>query len=430
MAEYVYRPSRVKKGKKARAPFYRGRFKVFGKGELFDVALKTKDQQVAKQRLRQMVSEREREATGLLPARALRNASQKPVGQHLIDYIADLHTRGRSWDYVRHVESRVKELASACGWKRLADIKADTFEAWRTGKRASAKTLNEYLNAACAFMRWLADHERVEANPLERVVKVEARGRETYQRRALSVDECKRLLEAAGPRRLLYLVALTTGLRRGEIAALRWADVNIDEAHPWLKVRASTAKNHKEATIPLRPELAAKLRGVRPSGECNGDLVFPKGVPRNRDLRRDFVQAGIALTDDARGKVDFHALRHTFCTMLQVSGVSPRLAMEAMRHSDMRLTTKVYTDAKALPIRGAVMSLPDLVTDSLQDSLPNSLLPDTRGVGVSSTDAHSADGILEKSLPVNEIDVPSHAPSLGVAERELVEAGGIEPPSA
>ncbi len=60
-------------------------------------------------------------------------------------------------------------------------------------------------------------------------------------------------------------------------------------------------------------------------------------------------------------RVDFHGLRHTLATRLAVAGVQPRVAMELMRHSDMRLTQKVYTDASLLPTFDAVTSLPSLM---------------------------------------------------------------------
>src|SRR5438552_6007520 len=64
---------------------------------------------------------------------------------------------------------------------------------------------------------------------------------------------------------------------------------------------------------------------------------------------------------DARGRrADFHALRHTFATYLNAQGVSPCAAMELMRHSEMRLTTKVYTDTNLLGLAEAIKRLPQL----------------------------------------------------------------------
>ena len=62
--------------------------------------------------------------------------------------------------------------------------------------------------------------------------------------------------------------------------------------------------------------------------------------------------------------------RHTFATMLSTSGVSPRVAQEAMRHSTMELTMKVYTDPKLLDIAGAIASLPAMSGKSAGERLP------------------------------------------------------------
>jgi len=60
---------------------------------------------------------------------------------------------------------------------------------------------------------------------------------------------------------------------------------------------------------------------------------------------------------DIRRVMDFHSLRHTFCTNLQCAGVSQREAMELMRHSDPRLTASTYTDASLLSLKTAVEKL-------------------------------------------------------------------------
>ena len=67
----------------------------------------------------------------------------------------------------------------------------------------------------------------------------------------------------------------------------------------------------------------------------------------------------ILTTSDELGRVaDFHALRYTYCTYLQRNGVPSRLAMDLMRHSDRKLTDKIYTDTQMLPTAEAVNKLP------------------------------------------------------------------------
>jgi hypothetical protein len=84
-------------------------------------------------------------------------------------------------------------------------------------------------------------------NPFELVTKVDVRGKESFHRRALNEDEARRLL--AGPHRPLYLLALHTGLRRGEINALRWGDLHLDLprcCQPCCEAGANHAANRKK----------------------------------------------------------------------------------------------------------------------------------------------------------------------------------------
>ncbi len=73
--------------------------------------------------------------------------------------------------------------------------------------------------------------------------------------------------------------------------------------------------------------------------------------------------AGLDPDGDA-GKLDFHALRTTLCTMMANTGVNVRQAMEVMRHTDIRLTTKTYTDPKLIDTHAGVSSLPLVTTMS------------------------------------------------------------------
>ena len=59
------------------------------------------------------------------------------------------------------------------------------------------------------------------------------------------------------------------------------------------------------------------------------------------------------------GKLDFHALRHTFATMLAASGVHPKVAQTLMRHSDINLTLSRYSHAQADQVAAAVNALPE-----------------------------------------------------------------------
>jgi hypothetical protein len=82
--------------------------------------------------------------------------------------------------------------------------------------------------------------------------------------------------------------------------------------------------------------------------------------------RRYLEKAEIAYVDDRGRRADFHALRHSYGSLLAKSGVAPRVAMALMRHTDMRLTMNVYTDPRIFDLAGAVEQLPTLPADLSQ----------------------------------------------------------------
>src|SRR5208282_1255060 len=152
-----------------------------------------------------------------------------------------------------------------CGWVYPQDITADSFLKWRSSQKKAPKTLNEYLISAKNFSNWLADNGRIKANPLASVKKVETRGKQVRVRRAYDDSEFAALLSVAGVQRIVYLTAVLTGIRHGELKELCWGDFNLNGEKPSVTVRASVSKNHRQACLPLHPQLAAALREFRPS---------------------------------------------------------------------------------------------------------------------------------------------------------------------
>jgi integrase len=179
-------------------------------------------------------------------------------------------------------------------------------------------------------------------------------------------------------RYLIYKVAVLTGLRRGEIASLTLDHLRLDGPTAFLSMKPSDTKNREAVDIPLRADLLDELRQwveiktrsrstlkIKSASIDRNQRLF--NVPKSlvRCLDRDLAAAGIAKVDDRGRTVDVHALRHTFGTLLSKGGVAPRTAQQAMRHSDIRLTMKTYTDPRLLDVAGAVDALPDLSLESI-----------------------------------------------------------------
>src|SRR5262249_19791611 len=140
-------------------------------------------------------------------------------------------------------------------------------------------------------------------------------------------------------------------------------------------------KSGEGSYIVLRADLVADLRGrlgeklTRLQAEARGrnepipsrlpaeSPVFTVPVELVKILNRDLAIAGIHKTDDRGWTIDVDAIRHTFGTLLSKGGVAPRTAQSAMRHTDIDLTMRTYTDPRLLDVHGALDALPALPLD-------------------------------------------------------------------
>ncbi len=248
------------------AIFYARRWSGTGRrdGKPTDVPLRTTDKQVAKARLDRIVQELEREREGMVAPKSIRVGAQVPLVDQMKEHLAERLRLGRREQYVNGLRAHILTLLKDCGWHVAKDVTPESFRAWRQRQTKSVKTLNEYFAAISSLLNWMERAERILKNPLHCVDKIENHGEPTFQRRALTIEEARRLIAVAGPRRPTYLTALETGLRRGELGKLEWRDVQLDGPNPFLNVRRSTTKNHKSAPTPIDAELAAELRSIRP----------------------------------------------------------------------------------------------------------------------------------------------------------------------
>ena len=360
---HVYKRKRKKNGKSVTDRFYRGRYRLDGDYEMSEVALETTDKQVAEQKLRELVKEKEMERAGLIAPKLERDSAGKKLSIHLEDFIADLKTKGRADRYWKGVDSNVQRLCRECQWKVPKDVQADDFLKWRSKQEMAPKTLNEYLNAMNTFLNWMMKHGRIANHPLKTVEKVDIRGKQ-QKRRAITDDEFRRLLKVSQNYRLLYITAVYTGLRLGELSGLVWADVKLDDSHPHIHVPAHLTKNRAQAIVPLHPRLVQEFQRETERKEKT-DYLFPHYSNPDRRFQRHRREAGIESIDETGRKLDFHSFRYTFATKLARQGVSQRLTQELMRHSDPRLTANLYTDVSQLPTFEAVQDL-----DWIEETIP------------------------------------------------------------
>jgi integrase len=283
-----------------------------------------------------------------------------PIEEALDLYLKDLERRGRNKEYCYTARKLIERLLRECKWTTMPTIRSDKLTAWLASMKEeglSPRSLNYYLATMNRFLDWCAKEDYVEGNVLARIGKADQKGERRRVRRALSLDELGRLLAVSGRRRLLYLTAVLTGLRRKELRHLLWSDLFLDEARPYVWLRSKTTKNKRSAILPLAPELIDALRQARPTHLAPDTRVF-RTMVQLRTFQRDLRKAGISYRDERGRQCDFHSLRMTFNSLLARQDVPLRVARELMRHSSIVLTAGAYNDPAIYDLDAAVHALP------------------------------------------------------------------------
>ncbi len=269
-----------------------------------------------------------------------------------------------------------EKLAKTAGYPCNSNFKS-TLSSLRKRGILGNKAPGYFLNAECHYLLALCKGQDMAKNPLRIIPKLDERKDRRRVRRAVSNDELVRLLDAAGPRRLVYLTAAMTGLRRGELRKITWGD--IDLADGYLRVRIGVGKAAREDFVPMHEQVIEALTEAKPADAKPVNRVFPT-MPTIRTFYLDLERARtawiteadddaderqrreesdvLAKVDSAGRWVDLHAMRTTLSTNLAKAGVMPQLAQRVMRHSDMRTTLRYYTDLRLADATKAVDALP------------------------------------------------------------------------
>jgi integrase len=208
-----------------------------------------------------------------------------------------------------------------------------------------------------------------ESRPIHEVTTIRV-GKRNGKQDANIRDEIKADAEKLGlERKLLYATMIYTGLRKGELALITVGQVFLDTEIPHIVLAAKDEKSRRGATLPLHPDLAEQLRNwLKIKGKVSQkEKLFNLPAGLSKILNRDLVFAGIEKRDVLNRVIDVHALRHTHATLLARKGVSPTIAQSAMRHSDIRMTMKVYTHLETSDIAEGINRIPDFLNDKKKD---------------------------------------------------------------
>jgi integrase len=360
-------------------------------GKRAEQSTRTTDRAAAERILVRHVADAALRRDGVVDARKDRFAveGRKPLAEHFAAYVTHCRHVGQDERHVDQKDAHLKRLAEKASITRLADLTADAVEGYlRTLKERgrSARSVNFVRQIAVAFMSWCVKTGKAESNPLKVIPKLDESEDRRRVRRPLTDDELARLVAVADERgrKLWYLTAALAGLRRGDLIALTWGDIDLDGR----AITIGHGKAKRTDIIPMHTQLADELAALRDERQPEPtDRVFPTEVT-NATRIRDFLRAGLAhretvtddkgepvmigkgkrrrpltriVCEDAEGRVvDLHALRTTLGTNLARQGVAVQLAQKIMRHASYKTTQKHYVVLGLTDTTGAIDCLPGI----------------------------------------------------------------------
>ena len=297
-------------------------------------------------------------------------AKEHTLQSFLTEVYKDRATQKTAGDTVKRIERNFKGLLN----KPLAEIKPMWVESWKKtqkDKGAAASSINREIAALRGVLSRAIDWGILEDHPLKRVkqFRLDIGGKPRY----LSPDEETRLYAALDAReetlrssrdshnktrekrheepypdlraepyadflKPMTLLALNTGLRRGELFDLTWADCALDGQSPRITIHGGKAKSGRTRHVPLNATALDTLKKWK-SQSGDSELVFPSPITGGRfdNIKKTWTNlVKAAKADDFR----FHDCRHHFASMLVQKGVDLNVVRELLGHASLTMTLR------------------------------------------------------------------------------------------
>lgn len=239
------------------------------------------------------------------------------------------------------LKSRINPFFGQMRIDRVNQREIAKFKGWCQNEGLSPKTINNLLGILSKMLRTAVDWEVMEQSP-----KIKKMKNRIPEMDFFDFDETDRLLDAVKDEHYaIVFTALKTGMRLGELCALRWQDVDLVKGQIRVCQAAtrgvvSTPKSGKTRTIPMPTDLVSVLKAHKPKTFMKSEYVFCTddgdiltGNRLKRVLPHACKKAGLR-------DIQWHGLRHTYASHLVMCGVSLKVIQELLGHATIDVTMR------------------------------------------------------------------------------------------
>lgn len=171
-----------------------------------------------------------------------------------------------------------------------------------------------------------------------------------------TVDEVYQLMDTDGPKWVKdgIMIAFRTGMRPGEIYALKWTDINLELRFVSVQRAISRAGSKIKTTktpsgvrrIEIDSKLTPYLLSMKETSDPNCEFIFPSPPMGKHKYRVPWNLASEVKSMCNKAGIpprNFYALRHTHATMLLERGLHPKIMQDRLGHSDAKITLNTYS---------------------------------------------------------------------------------------
>jgi integrase len=220
--------------------------------------------------------------------------------------------------------------------------------------KVTVETLRKIMINLGAILTYAVRMRYIDFNPARDVEK--PKGHSTHdgsdEMIILKPDDILALLDAAATEKdkVLFLAAVLTGMREGELLGLKWDDFDWRNGQAYVRRTYNHGRFYEPKTkssrrkIDLAPELIRELKRWKiqcPIGEL--DLVFPTEIGTPEGAANMFYRRFLpALRRAGLPRIRFHNLRHTYASLLIAQGEHPKYIQSQMGHSSINVTMDTY----------------------------------------------------------------------------------------
>ena len=323
----------------------------------------------------------------------LATGPQQKVEQFLQHWLENVHKQSiRSRTYERYEEIVRLHLVPGIGHHQLQKLSPQHLQSFYTNK------LEEGLSTTTVISFHNVLHKALETavrwNFISRNVcdLVSPPRRKRFEIQPLSVEQVQQLLAVTRDHRqeALFLLALATGMRRGELLGLKWQDINFQaemlqirriltrvptkvkkpQGATYVEAEPKTEKGRRSILLPQFVLEALKLHRFRQSEARlkagvewqEHDYVFCTSVGTHLHPTRDVLnQLKVLLAKAGLPAIRFHDLRHSSATMLLSMGVHPKIVQEILGHSQISMTLDTYSHVLPTMQKEAMSKLNELL---------------------------------------------------------------------